>query len=110
VGGGTLEQARPYLDAGFLVSVACTITYPKNDEARRLVRELPLSTLVIETDSPYLPPQTRRGQLNEPAHVVEAARAIAAIRGEALEVVLEATTANARRLFGIGVEAEVLTA
>ena len=108
--GGTLEQARPYVAAGFLVSVACTITYPKNEEARRLVRELPLATLVIETDSPYLPPQTRRGQLNEPAHVVEAARAIAAIRGEAVERVLEATTAIARRLFGIGIEAGVLSA
>ena len=97
--GGTLEQALPYVEAGFLVSVACTITYPKNDDVRRLVSALPLDALVIETDSPYLPPQGMRGQLNVPANVVEAARGIAAARGDSLERVLEATTANARNLF-----------
>jgi TatD DNase family protein len=99
--GGTLEQARPYVDAGFLVSVACSITYPKNDEAARMVRSLPLEVLVIETDSPYLPPQGRRGQLNEPAYVIEAAKTIAALRVEPLERVLETTTANAARLFRV---------
>jgi len=101
--GGTLEQALPYVSAGFLISVACTITYPKNDEAARLVRGLPLEALVIETDSPYLPPQGRRGQLNEPAYVIEAAKAIASLRGEPLERVLEVTTHNAARLFRLPV-------
>ncbi len=105
--GGTLEQARPYVEAGFLVSVACSITYPKNDEAARMVSGLTLDTLVIETDSPYLPPQGRRGQLNEPAYVIEAARAIAEIRGEALDRVLDETTANAARLFRVAVPAPV---
>ena len=101
--GGTFEQAEPYLAAGFVVSVACTVTYPKNDVTARLVKNVPLEALVIETDSPYLPPQTRRGQLNEPAYVVEAARAIAALREEPLEHVLEVTTRNAARLFRVPV-------
>jgi TatD DNase family protein len=108
--GGTVEQARPYLDAGFAVSIACTVTYPKNHETQRLARELPLSALVIETDSPYLPPQGRRGQLNEPAHVLEAAKAIADLRGEPLSRVLEATTANAARLFRVPVGAQAVGA
>ena len=101
--GGTFEQAQPYLEAGFVVSVSCTVTYPKNDTTMLLAQLVPLESLVIETDSPYLPPQVKRGKLNEPANVVEAARAIAALRQVSLEDVLEATTRNAERLFGIRV-------
>lgn len=99
--GGSVEQAQPYVDAGFLVSVACTVTYPKNEVLHRLVQVLPLDVLVIETDSPYLPPQTMRGQLNEPAQVVRAAEAIAALRRETVQHVNDVTTANACRLFGV---------
>ena len=107
--GGRFEQATPYVEAGFFVSIACTITYPKNEEAARLVRSLPLEALVIETDSPYLPPQSRRGQLNEPSYVIEAARGIAIIREEPLERVLEVTTRNAAALFGVEVPQAVAT-
>lgn len=99
--GGTLAQAEPYVAAGFLISIACPITYPANEATRDLVRGLPLRSLVIETDSPYLPPQGRRGQLNEPAHVIAAAKAIAEVKDISLNEVLERTTANARQLFQI---------
>jgi TatD DNase family protein len=107
--GGTLEQARPYVEAGFFVSVACTVTYPKNDEAARVVRGLPLEALVIETDSPYLPPQGRRGQLNEPSYVIEAAKSIASLRSDSLAHVLETTTRNAAQLFRVQVPEPVVT-
>ena len=55
---------------------------------------------MVETDSPYGPPQSRRGQRNEPACVVEAAAEIAKLRNEPLERVAEATTENALRLLG----------
>lgn len=100
--GGTLEQALRYVELGFLVSIACAVTYPKNDENRRIARELPLEALVIETDSPYLPPQGRRGERNEPANVRAAAEAIAAARGARAEHVAEATARNAEDLFGVG--------
>lgn len=105
--GGTFEQAQPYLEAGFVVSISCTVTYPKNEATMRLAQLVPLESLVIETDSPYLPPQVKRGKLNEPANVMEAARAIAALRQVSLEQVLEATTRNAERLFGIRVSKPV---
>lgn len=108
--GGTLEQALPYVDAGFVISIACPITYPANEKARAMVKALSLRSLVIETDSPYLPPQGRRGKLNEPSFVLEAARAIAELKGESLERVLEATTANACRLFGVQVAQTVVAA
>ena len=103
--GGTVEQAKRYAELGFLVSLACVVTYPKNDEARRIAAELPLESLLIETDSPYLPPQGRRGQRNEPAYVLAAAEAIASARSLPVAVVAEETTRNAERLFRVGAAA-----
>ncbi|MGI8927325.1 MAG: TatD family hydrolase [Tepidiformaceae bacterium] len=101
--GGTLEQALRYVDMGFMISVACTVTYPGNAAGRDVARGVPLESLVIETDSPYLPPQTLRGTRNEPAHVVRAAETIASVRGLSLEAVAAATTANASRSFGVAI-------
>jgi len=99
--GGTLEQALGFVDLGFLISMSCAITYPKNDEARRIATGVPLEWMVVETDSPYLPPQTRRGGRNEPAFVAAAAAGVAKVRGISVEAVAEATTANACRVFGV---------
>jgi TatD DNase family protein len=104
--GGSYEQSLPYIRSGFVISVSCTVTYPKNEITTRLATLVPLEWLVIETDSPYLPPQARRGKLNEPSNVVEAARKIAELRGDSIHAVLEATTRNAERLFGIRVRQE----
>ena len=101
--GGTLEQALRYVELGFLISLTCTLTYPRNDKARRMARGLPLSSLVIETDSPYLPPQPLRGRRNEPANLPSAAAVIAAARGITAGEVAAATTANACRVFAVSV-------
>ena len=101
--GGTLVQAERYVALGFLVSIPCAVTYPKNSEARRIAAELPLESLVVETDSPYLPPQGKRGQRNEPAYVVTAVEAIAAARGASVETIARRTTENACRLWGVRV-------
>jgi TatD DNase family protein len=108
--GGTLEQARRYVDMGFLVSLACTVTYPKNEEARRIAAELPMDKLVIETDSPFLPPQERRGKRNEPAFVSAGAQAIAGARGVSFDEVADATTRNALRLFAVEARNEAVPA
>jgi TatD DNase family protein len=108
--GGTLEQACVFVELGFYVSLACTITYPKNEEARRIARELPLDVLLVETDSPFLPPQRIRGERNEPANVGAAAEAIATARGVPVESVRAATTRNAAHLFGIPVPGEAVPA
>ncbi|MCL4240718.1 MAG: TatD family hydrolase [Dehalococcoidia bacterium] len=103
--GGTLEQALRYVELGFMVSIAGPITYPRNADARHLAAGLPARSLVVETDSPYLPPQAMRGKLNEPAHILHTAQAVAAARGESLETLLSQTTANAERLFRLRVPA-----
>lgn len=108
--GGTLEQAERYVEMGFLISLACTVTYPKNEEARRVASGISLEKLVIETDSPFLPPQEHRGKRNEPAFVSAAAHAIAGVRGISFDEVAAATTANALRLFAIDAEHRVVLA
>jgi TatD DNase family protein len=104
--GGTLEQAQRYVDIGFLISLACVVTYPNNDQSRRIAMELPLGALLIETDSPYLPPHHLRGRRNEPANVTFAVQAIADARGCTFDEVATATTYNAASLFGTEVGTE----
>ena len=104
---GTLEEARRYIDLGFLISVHTSVTHPKQEALRQVVASLPLESLVIETDSPYGAPQPHRGKRNEPAYVIEAARQISILHGVTLDYIGEVTSANARRLFGLPVTAEV---
>jgi TatD DNase family protein len=96
---GSLEVARRGIGMGFLVSFAGNLTYRKAENLREIARALPLDSLLVETDSPFLPPEGFRGQRNEPARVVEVARALANVRNLPLTDVVAATTANFRRLF-----------
>ncbi len=95
---GDLQLARRYVELGFLISIHCSVTYPTAQRVQEVARSLPVEALVVETDSPYGPPQSRRGQRNEPAFVVEAAAKVAELRGEPLERVADVTTDNALRL------------
>jgi TatD DNase family protein len=69
---------------------------------RDVAGELPLDKLLTETDSPFLPPQGRRGKRNEPAYVVEVAQTLASVRNLGSEEVAAATAANFRRFFRLG--------
>lgn len=82
-----------------IVSFAATITYPKNDYLREAVKFLPLEKIVLETDCPFLPPQSKRGQRNEPANIKETAQLIADLKGVSLEKLAWQTSDNAARLF-----------
>jgi TatD DNase family protein len=95
----TMAEARRGLNMGFLVSFAGNVTYPKMQHLRDVAREIPLENLLTETDSPFLPPQARRGKRNEPAFVVEVAQALANVRDLAPEEVAAVTAANFRRFF-----------
>lgn len=98
---GDLDLALRYVELGFFISIAGPVTYPKNAALQHVAAVLPLSSLVVETDCPYLPPQTRRGRRNEPAYLVETVQRIADLRGLPFQRVAEETAANARRLFRI---------
>jgi TatD DNase family protein len=97
----TLEDASRYHDLGFTISIHTSVTHPKAQMLGEVAAALPLDAVVIETDSPYGAPQSVRGRRNEPSYVVEAAKQIAALHGVDTEAVASATTATARRLFGL---------
>jgi TatD DNase family protein len=96
-----LELANTYLKLGFYISLGAYIGYSSSKAFREVVKQLPMDRLLIETDSPFLPPQSHRGERNEPAYVVETAKELAAIKGLSFEVVAGTTSINAKRLFGI---------
>jgi TatD DNase family protein len=98
---GTLEEARAGMDMGFLISFAGNVTYPKAQNMRDVAREIPLDLMLVETDSPFLAPQTHRGRRNEPAYVAEVARTIGNVRDLPANQIAEITTANFRRFFGL---------
>ncbi len=99
---GTLDDARRGIEMGFMVSFAGNLTYPKAQNLRDVARELPLQSLLIETDSPFLAPQRYRGKRNEPAYVTEVARTMANVRNLAADEVAGITAANFRRFFKLG--------
>ena len=95
----TLEDARRGVEMGFLVSFAGNSTYPKTQNLRDVAKALPLENILIETDSPYLAPQSYRGKRNEPAYVAEVARTLASVRNLSPDEVAAATSDNFRRFF-----------
>ncbi len=98
---GDAELAHRYHHLGFLISFAGPVTYPKNDALREAAASLPLNAIVIETDAPYLSPQTQRGKRNEPAYVRFTAEQIAEVRGESVDIVSRQTVVNSVNLFAL---------
>ena len=97
---GTTTTARRVLDAGYDLSLAGIVTFPRAAELKEVAAFVPLDRLLIETDSPYLAPVPHRGKRNEPAHVALVAEHIASLRGDTAERIREATTATFHRIFG----------
>jgi len=98
---GDYTMACQCLDLGFYISIPGTVTYPKAEEIRDVVKRVPLSALLVETDAPFLPPQSYRGKRNEPSYVTRAAEKIAEIKGITLAEVASATSHNARDVFAL---------
>ena len=96
--GGTPEEARQALDIGFYISLAGIVTFPKGENVRALARFVPGDRLLIETDAPFLAPVPYRGRRNEPAWVARTLEAVAAARGEPVEVLSRQVSANFRAL------------
>jgi len=96
---GTLEQARAAIEMGFMISFAGNVSYPKAVSIRETAAQIPLESMLIETDAPYLAPVPHRGKRNEPAFVAETARHIGELRGISAEEVGRATTDNFHGFF-----------
>jgi TatD DNase family protein len=98
---GRWQDADKALDMGFLLGVTGIVGYKRNADLRETFRKAGLKNLVVETDCPYLPPQSKRGKRNEPANIPEIAADLAAATGENLTKVADITTQNAMRVFKI---------
>jgi TatD DNase family protein len=97
----SLAVAQAAMDMNFYISFSGIVTFRNAVELKEVARAVPLSRMLIETDSPYLAPVPFRGKRNQPAFVRHVAEAIAALRGIDVTEVARATTANFFRLFGI---------
>ena len=97
--GGGWEQARRSLDLGFLISFAGNLTYPKAQSLREVAAQVPIDGVLVETDAPWLAPNSLRGKRNEPAFVTQTAQTLAEIHNLSAAEIAEATTKNFARLF-----------
>lgn len=98
---GAMEEAREVLNRGWLISISGIATYPKSERLREVVRYTPLESLVVETDSPYLAPQGKRGKQNEPSFLLEVVHLIASIKNLSVETVAEHTFQNGEHFFSL---------
>ena len=98
---GTADQMDRALDLGSYISFAGNVSFKKAVNLREAAARVPTDRLLVETDSPYLAPEPKRGRDNEPAFVPYVGDAVATARGEPVDLVASTTTANARRLFGL---------
>jgi TatD DNase family protein len=98
---GSLEMAKEALGMGFLLSFTGVVTFPKAEGLREVVKKVPVEKMLIETDCPYLAPVPQRGKRNEPAFVVNTAKAVAKTKALSIEDVARITTLNAEDLFGL---------
>jgi TatD DNase family protein len=96
---GTLEEAKEAISRGFCVSFSGIVTFKKSHDLREVARQLPLDSILIETDAPYLAPQSHRGKRCEPAFVQETASMLAEVLGLSPEDVGRACATNACELF-----------
>jgi len=96
---GNAAIASECLARGFAISFAATVTYPGAHDVKGAAGLVPLDRMLVETDSPFLPPQSRRGQPNAPRYLLETIQAIASLRGDAVDSVAVATRKNAVTLF-----------
>ncbi|UOE55553.1 TatD family hydrolase [Bacillus sp. CMF12] len=98
---GSHEIAKECVDMNFFISLGGPVTFKNAKKPKEVADVIPLEKLLIETDCPYLTPHPFRGKRNEPSYVKLVAEQIAEIKGLSVEEVAQATTENAKKLFGI---------
>lgn len=99
--GGSLQEAARAVEMGFMLGIGGVVTF-KGSTMAEVAKSMPLESLLLETDAPYLTPAPHRGKRNESSYIPVIAQRVADLRGISLQQVAEVTTANARRLFRLG--------
>ena len=98
---GGVSLAKEWLDLGFALGIDGPITYPKSDMLKQVARAVPLDRILLETDCPFLAPQTKRGKPNEPAYLAYTCQGLAQVLEMEPSQVALITSANTRRVFGL---------
>ncbi|HZW61207.1 MAG TPA: TatD family hydrolase, partial [Candidatus Babeliales bacterium] len=93
--------ADEVLKMGFVIGIGGTLTYLKNDTLRSIAKTIALEKIVLETDAPFLPPQSMRGQQNHPRQIATVAQYLADLREQSFEEIGRQTTHNAQTLFAL---------
>jgi len=96
---GTADQARRAIDLGFYLGIGGVVTF-KNSGLDKVIADIPIEHLVLETDAPYLAPVPFRGKRNQPDYLLKVAEKIAAVKNKSLEEVAAVTTRNSITIFG----------
>ncbi|REL28137.1 TatD family deoxyribonuclease [Thalassotalea euphylliae] len=97
---GSYQQAKQYLDLGFLLGIGGTITYPRAAKTINTVKKLPIEAMVLETDAPSMPLAGFQGQANHPKHVTDVFDTLASLRSEERNALAEQLEKNIDQLFG----------
>lgn len=98
---GSEQQAKQLIELGFYLGFGGPITYTRATRLRKLVKTLPLESILLETDSPDQPDSSHYGARNEPAYLPAIAETIAELRGMEIEEIARVTTNNSQTLFNI---------
>ena len=98
---GSEAEAKEALARGFLISISGIATFKRSTELRDVIKLIPLDQMVVETDAPYLAPQSKRGLVCESSYVVETGAMIAQIKGVEVDEVASVTTSNAVTFFNL---------
>lgn len=104
---GDVAFARSCLSLGLMLGIGGVATYKRSDAVRQAIEHSPIESLILETDAPYLAPQSRRGRRNESALMIEAAETVARLKAVEIAQVAAVTTNNAILLFGEALRAAV---
>ena len=97
----SLEMAQRYIETGFLIGVGGVVTFKNGRKLKEVVAGVPLESILLETDAPYLSPVPFRGKRNNSANLIYVVQMIAQLKGVTEEEVVETTGRNAVRLFGL---------
>lgn len=101
---GDIEDAKMAIENGFSLGINATITYPKNEKLRDVVKYAGIKHILTETDSPYLPPQLIRGKRNTPLSIKEIINTISTLTKMEIEAIDEEITTNFKRIFKLQME------
>ena len=98
---GSIQQAEHYIDRGFKLGFGGMLTYARSSKLHQLAKQLPLSSIVLETDSPDMTVEPHRGERNSPEYLPMVLKALANLREESIAAIAESTSSNVRETLHI---------